>query len=263
MDFGGVQAQIARDLIFGRGALLLAGVDRQVAVFLGDHDARMGLHGAVADEGDAVIVLHDHVRLREALLHVALDLGIRGEQVGIIGVLPEFLDVLEAGGQIAAHVLVDADGIGLHGFFDRQHRGQLLVFHMDERGRLRGCQLVVRHDERHVVADIANLLFAEDVPVAEIAAGADLRHVGAGEHAEHARQRQRLRGVDREDVGMGVRADDQPRPDRAVGSVVARVFRGARHLFQRVDADGAGSDDFQLIHVTFLPSARPPSGRPR
>ena len=94
-----------------------------------------------------------------------------------------------------------------------EQRRQFLDLHGDEIGGVLGDVGVLGEHRRHRLADIAHLVRRQhrlavgrellDRPFAEI----DRRHVGdvgRGPHRDHARQRARGVGVDRDDVGVGV-----------------------------------------------------------
>ena len=126
------------------------------------------------------------------------------------------------------HLVPDRRGAGAHGVFGMQHEGQFVVDDLDRLGRIERLRFGLRHHHGDRFADVARLVGRQQQMRADedfAAAGSGELHViarlrqrivpdgaeavggaiGAGEHAEHAGQRQRAGFVDRGDARMRVR----------------------------------------------------------
>ncbi len=72
-------------------------------------------------------------------------------------------------------------------------------------------------------------------------------HVVVGEHGVHAGQRQRLRGVDAHDAGVGVRAAQDAAVEHAGPVQVRGVHRGARDLGTEAASRQRDADCIHLL----------------
>ena len=129
---------------------------------------------------------------------------------------------------IVGHFVPDRRGAGFHGVFGMQHEGQFVVDYLQRFGRIERLRFGLRHHHGDGLADVAHFVGGqqqmradEDLAAAgpgELHVVARLRQrivpdraeavgvaIGAGEHPEHAGQRQRSGLVDRDDARMGVR----------------------------------------------------------
>ena len=107
-----------------------------------------------------------------------------------------------------------------------EHDGQRLVLDLDQVARVLGDVAVLGDHGRDRLAVVAHLLDRDHV--LDDRAGAEggqrrrvLGHVGAGDDADHARQRLRLRGVDGDDARVRVRAAHDRRVRHVPGSLMS------------------------------------------
>ena len=149
--------------------------------------------------------------------------GLRKSALGRRGVAEIRIDQ-----DIVGHLVPDRRRAGLHGVFGMQHEGQFVVDDLQRFGRIERLRFGLRHHHGDGLADMARFVGGqqqmradEDLAAAgpgELHVVARLRQrivrdgaeavglaIGAGEHAEHAGQRQRSGLVDRDDARMGVR----------------------------------------------------------
>ena len=96
---------------------------------------------------------------------------------------------------------------------------------------------------QRVLGDLAHINggFAD---VRELIHGLD-QVVGRG-HGAHSVEREGLGGVDRDNLGVGVRAAQDLAVEQARQAHIGSVHRGTGDLIDAVVANGAGADDFVL-----------------
>ena len=116
---------------------------------------------------------------------------------------------------------------------------QQLVLDLDQGERVFGDRSGVCADDRDLVADEAH----DRVERQQVGVDVHGRGVLVGEDVVHAGQAQRLRGVDRDDAGVGVRAAQDAAVEHAGASQVGGVGRGAARLGIEADARRGGADD--------------------
>ena len=149
--------------------------------------------------------------------------GLRKSAVGRRGVAEISIDQY-----IVGHFVPDRRRAGFHGVFGMEHEGQFVVDDLQRFRRIERLRFGVRHYHGDGLADMAHLVGGqqqmradEDLAAAgpgELHVVARLRQrivrdgaevvdlaIGAGEHPEHAGQRQRSGLVDRDDARVGVR----------------------------------------------------------
>ena len=157
-------------------------------------DAPDGLQGLPAGAAPPQPIGNDHVGLGEVPLDVA---EVEGALVGAVRAEA----VVHEGSTVVERPLrVD-------------HRGQLLVLHLDERQRVLGEVAAVGDDHRDALADIADLVHGQAPPGVRgrvrTEVGQRVAQLGglrAGDHRVHPRGGQRLDGVDGGDRRVRVRA---------------------------------------------------------
>jgi hypothetical protein len=124
---------------------------------------------------------------------------------------------------------------------------QRLVLDDDRLGGAARLLRVLRGDDRHRLAEVADAvdrqhrLVAELEPVALVAGNVVVREDGVD-----ALERERRREVDRADARVCVRAAERVAPEHPRGGEVARVRELARHLRDPVDAADALADAAEL-----------------
>ncbi len=135
-------------------------------------------------------------------------------------------------------------GVRFHGLDSVENRGQQLVFHVDQGGGSGGDLGVAGDHGGHLLADEADAVLREDVPVLHVEAEA-IGEVLAGDHADHAGQRGGGAGVDIEDASVRVRAFHDAGVEQAGTEFqVVGESRGAGDFFPAVDALGGMADGF-------------------
>ena len=126
-------------------------------------------------------------------------------------------------------------------------RLERLVLDRDRRQRLPRLLGMVRGNDRDGLADVAHPVDREHGLVGELEAiPLPARHVGMGEDRLHARKREGLRKVDRDDPRVRVGAPQRDAPEHPRRGEVARVVELPRHLrhgivAQQTLADLAGA----------------------
>ena len=221
----------------------------------------MRLDVALVDRRGAEAPLDDDLRRGEALRGVALG------EVDALG------DVRRLGrlrlDAVGAQVVVQDRGAGLHRLLDVDHVRQHAVAHVDELERLARDRVGGRGDRGHGMAVVERLLARHDVArdVAQVhlhlARGDDavllLAEVGGGDDGLHAGQRGGLRGVDRLDDRMGVRAAQDAAHELSRHVPVGAEARAAGDLVGAIGTAGAGADDLELAsahrEVSFISAA--------
>jgi hypothetical protein len=150
---------------------------------------------------------------------------------------------------LAGLVVADQGRILIERLARVDDRGQRLVLDVDERQRVVGRVLVGRDDEGDLLALEAHLVAGQH----GLGVVGDRRHPGQAERLEvlggddrrDVGVRERLRRVDRDDLGVGIRAAEQRAVDHArqldVVQVVALAADEARVLLalQAAEADGS------------------------
>ena len=190
-----------------------------IAVPLGQRRARLHAHRAVHLRVEAP--LEAPRRRREPLCDVAaLD------------------DEAGAADQVAERVLVQhrrAVGQGVRGVVDGLPDEVLDAY---EAQRVLGGALAVRDYNSDLIADVAH----DGVEHEQVGVDAHRRHVVVREHRVYAGQRQRLRGVDALDAGVGVRAAQDAAVEHAGALEVGGVVSVAAHLGSEAASWRVGAD---------------------
>ena len=195
-----------------------------------------------------VLALDDDVGVLEAGLGVAL---LEGHDLGDVRRLGRLR--IDAGGE---HVVVQNGCVVGHRRFDVDDERQHVVLHVDQRQRLIGDRLrgggdggdgmafvqrlAARHDVAGQIAEVHRTFADERLFVG------DVREVLRGHDGEHARQRFRLRRVDRDDLRVRVRRAQDLAPQHAGGAGIGGEHRAAGDLVDAVGTDGTRADDFQV-----------------
>ena len=236
-DGGGIQPQNRGELAVQVMGHLGGGPHRQAPALVVAADGAVRLDGRVGRPLEEVVALHDHLRGRHALVHLA------EAEPHPLGDVP--VPSLPAG-------LVDERPFLASIRRERRRRiqvgGQLLVLDPNPRQRpVRGV-LVHRRHRRHAVADVAHPLHAQRILVGRPGndAVAD-RHVPARDDGAHALERQRPGGVDGDDAGVRV---DAPQ-DLAVQHAREREIVGVGGLAGRLR---------QPLHLALWPSDQREAG---
>ena len=215
------------------------------------HDAAVLLIGEAA-------VVFDVAVLHGGRVVPALDLDEARLLNGGLIVTLLHVGVLE---DVAGVVLVELGRAVLHGLLHVQHKGQLVVLHLQRPDALHGGHLVLGDDHRHIVAVIPHMTVQQIAVSHVLVAGvhgpgmarrgeAVLRHVEAGQHLDHAGDGLRRRLVDGLDEAVG----DGRMPDAGVQRprrhTVLVIFRPPGGLVKGVHADLALS---HLAHMRMPP----------
>ena len=186
--------------------------ERPLEVRPGGHAARL----PVRDHAVALDRRGRRARVAEALAH---DVGGAGE--GRLGVAVAERAV--AGDVGAERGMQQRRALG-HGGLDARGHGQRLVVDQHALGGVLGEVAVARDDDADGLADVAGDVdcggVVDDARAERGAEGARVRgDVGAGHHADHARQRERCRGIDRADA----RVRERRAHDRRAADVRQRI----------------------------------------
>ena len=147
--------------------------------------------------------------LGKAGIHVAVRIDDARHHVGNVREQLVVARMREIGNRrvaVAARIRVDARGVVAHGVERVEHRGQLVVFHVDARQRLFGHVHRLRGDRHHLLAHEADHVAGQYRHVEKEAADAPVGQVGPREHRVHARQGRGLCGVDGYDPRVRKRA---------------------------------------------------------
>ncbi len=146
---------------------------------------------------------------------------------------------------VPGELVVDLGATLLHGLDGIEDEGQLLVFHLDEPGRLGAGHLVLRHHRGHVVAIVAHVP-VEQEPVRHILMGflhrpgvagrgeGDVGHVEAGEDADHPGHLHGLGDVHGLHKAMGDGGAHHPDEQGALVTQIVRVLGASGHLVERI-----------------------------
>ena len=200
-------------------------IHRDAAFLVDECHACFRLQVSVLLGRRVVFAFHNDVGLGEGGFHIALADAVVGENVG-------------------AEFGVHQRGIGLHGFPRVGHDWQVFVFHADEVAGAGRNFLGFGHHHRDLVAHKAH-----PVGVGLVGAGpAEHRlvgfhqavfvvgHIFGGEHAQHAGQRLRGRGINAHDARVGP-SGEQNFHISHVGQVnVGREERPAGHFVGGINA---------------------------
>ena len=197
----------------------------------------MRLDIALMHRAGGEAALDDDLGLGEAFRDVALlDL----EPAGDVGRLALELDEVVQDRRVGLHRVVDLDRPRQHLVVDLDQLAGLgrdrLGGGGDGRDRMAGEQrLLARH---HVAAHPAHVLDAEHHRLVD----REVDDVARGDHRLHAGQRLRLRGVDRLDARMRMRAAQDLAPDHAGHGGVGGKGRASGDLVDAVGTNGALAD---------------------
>ena len=195
-----------------------------------DHPAAVVVHRRVALDGEAARAViearHGANRLqrlaaRARPAEAALDDQISGGEILLHR--PEGELALECDIGVATRGVQDGIARRRQRLFGIDHRGQRFVDDFDQIAGVLGDVAILRRHRRHRLADMAHPVMGDyrlehrrARPGGERVA--DLRGIGAGHHAENARERLSLAHVDGDDPGMGMGAA-QHRRVRHLGHV--------------------------------------------
>ena len=234
---GGFQAQHPGDLPVQVVGHLRGRPHGEPAVPVEAPDGAVGLDGRVGRPLEEVVALDHHVGRLHAPVHVA-----EGElhELGHVPVparLPGRVQVLA--------VLVAP--LGRQRGLRIQPGRQLPVLDADPLQRLQRRVLVHGRHGGHRVPHVAHAVQGQGVLVGgpgddPVAHG----HVPARDHSVYARQRPGLRGVDGEDVGVGVGAPQDLAVEHAGEDDVVGEHGPARGLVQAVDLPQPGADQLEV-----------------
>jgi hypothetical protein len=140
--------------------------------------------------------------------------------------------------------------VGLHRRQRIEHRGQLLVLHVDEGERLLGRLGVDGRHGGHALADEADAVARHDRLVLQAAPHEGGRVVRAGQDDSHAPHPRGAAGVDAHDARVRQRAAKALRPQRTWQGEIRRVAGGTRDLRHPVLANDRPPDHRQLHIVS-------------
>ena len=198
-----------------------------------DHAAGLERRRVAARVDD--VALHDRVGLREGAIGGVLIARLPGGAREVV--------------DLAGLVVADQRRVIVERLAGVHHGRQRLVLHVDQRERIVGGVLVGGDHERHLLALEAHLVARQH----GLGVVGDRGHPGqperlevlGGDHGGHVGMRQRPRGVDRDDLRVGVRAAQQRAVDHArqpdvveVGALAADEARVLLAL-QPAEADRA------------------------
>ena len=142
---------------------------------------------------------------------------------------------------IAGKPLVELRRVRLYGLLHIQHKGQLLIFHLQRPERLIGRHLVFRNDCGDIIAVIADMA-VEQMPVRHILMSRvhgprmtcrwkrKVRHIKAGQHLDHPVNGLRRRGVNGAHKAVGDLCVLHPQIQSPGGHPVLIILRAARYL---------------------------------
>ena len=210
--------------------------DLRCAVSIDADGGVVGLHIDLMLRGRREGVLHHEVRLFHTRLDVSLaPLPVDDDVGGRRNLVQQALE--------RRHIGIHEQFV-LHGLFGVGYRRQLLVVDLDEfDGALRHL-LVIGHDGGDLLAHELHLALGEDGHVHDAAAPSHvLRDVIAGQDGVYAGKGARRGGVDAPDAGMGERAAEGLRPQRAFDLEIGSVVRCSGDLVASVDTGDRRPDD--------------------
>ena len=225
------------------------------------------LRGGNDDDAPVFLVGIAAVVFNVAVLHggsivPALDLDESGLLNGLLIISLADIRVLQ---DIPREIFVDAGRVGLHGLLHVEHKREFLIFDLQRAHALHGRDLILRNDDRDVVAVVAHMA------VQKIAVGhvlmprvhrpgmarrreAVLRHVEAGQHLHNAGDGLRRGLVDGFDKSVRDGGMFDARIERTGRHPILIVFRASGDLVERIDADLAFS---YLAHLSTSCSEQP------
>ncbi len=229
----GLEAETRRDLVAVDVQPLRRDVDVDAALAVGDREPGLG-----AEEG--LILDPELVDARDGHVAARVRVAVADHEVAD-DVRPRVVEVA-----VAVRPALVVDRLLLHGAFHVDHGLERLVVDLDP---LRGSPRLLGMlggDNGDRLAEVAHLLEREHRLVGELEAVALLSgNVRVRQHGVHARRRQRLAQVDRENACVRVRAAQRVAPEHPGGREVARVRELARRLRDPVDAHDALADPAQ------------------
>ena len=246
-DAGNVGAADARGVGAHHELTLARAPDRALPVGPDRHEAGMRLDVGLVHRFCRVAPLDDQIGLLEAGFDIAFREADHLRDVG--GLIRLGLD---AGGE---DIVVHERRIGCHRRLDIHDVRQDLIRNLDQIKRLLGDRGRGRRDGGDGVSFVERLALCHAVErqVAQIVRrSADMRlvrryvgKIGAGDDRLHARKRQRLSDIDRNDTGMRVWAALDPAPQHAGHRHVGAEIGAAGDLVDPIGTDRAGADEAQ------------------
>ena len=183
-------------------------------------------------------LLDDHIRLRETVFDVAV----------------ADRDVLD---EIVLGVIVNHRSARDHRLVRIKYRRKQLVFDLDffDSFARRGQRL--GGDRSDLLADITHLVARHDRLVGDEHAESILPwHVGTGDDPLDAHYRFGVRGVDRNDARVRMRAAQNLHMQHARQNHVACVAQRAGHLGRRIDTANVDADILAVFHVQIVERIR-------
>ncbi len=194
-------------------------------------DRGVHFHLVLADLGAVVAALAYDVGLGKTLLHAAqLEQDIA-------------LDIVRP-------MRMDRAGVRRHRLLAGIERGQFAHREGDQADRFLGGRIIDRRDRRDRLPAIAYLVAGQGV-----LAASDRQHserlvaVGAGDDRLDAGQRQRLRNVDVENLGVRIGAAVDASGKHSRSDQIGRVLRPSRHFLGSVDHRHIGADGVRRHHL--------------
>ena len=240
------QPDVGCDLPAIAEGILRGGQDVQHAHAVDVGQPRLGFHRQVVHRLRAVGLFDDEVRLREAFLDAALaNRRVLKEVVGVVDPRRAWRQCVFDGEDAGKRLILDLDAL------DCLARNLLAVGGHDGHGVREATYLVLR---QHALVENGD------------AVAIRTRHVVVCEHGVDALERLGLARVDRADVGVRVRAPQNPRVEHPRHRHVTGVDHLARDLLPRVEprwrrADESmfGSLGVDRDHVVLRAAAAGPS----
>ena len=144
-----------------------------------------------------------------------------------------------------------------------QHKGQLLVLHLQRTDTLNGRNLILRDDHRDLVAVVADVA-VEQQPVRHILMGRicgpgvtrggerNVRYVKAGQDLYHAGDLPGGRRIDGLHIAVGNGGVADLHDQRTAVAQIVRILRASSGLFIGIYTDNALSDAFAHKLLSFL-----------
>ena len=197
------------------------------------------------------LALDDDVGFPKAFLHVAvLELNAERNVALHLGIVPP---LQKSEGRPCGHVFMQQGRVGPHRVAESEHRGQHVVFDVDQAERLLGDVGAGRSDRGHGVALIEDLRPREDVLGKHPRVAPNLGEVngpvgkngkvGRGGHGFDVRVRFRPARVDAADAGVRVRAPQDLAVQETGHVHVGAVAGSAGDLLHAVVPDGPRAQD--------------------
>ena len=219
-------------------------VDDQLVVG-GVGQGRVGLHDDVLQHAAVEVALHDHVRLGEALLHVAADQLIPVDDVAAGDGVRQAVD------GVLRPVLMD-EALRGQRVLDGVHHRQRLVLGLDQRYGLLGDPQGVRGHGGHGLPHVPDLVDRQNRLVGDELAVA-LAALRARQHAAHARQGAGPGDVQTQDAPVGDGAVVDGGVQLAAEVPVGAVLGPARNLGLAVLAGNIGANGIMGRHDSISP----------